>query len=136
NLGRPVHPQQRLGREVVGHGGERGIEVRQQELDAGEVQAVLELLQQLAALEPRHLEIAAALVDGAYDALLGAAAEGDLADGEDEQLLLRAEGALGDGVEAVDALDHVADQLQAQRMRVSRRIDVDDAAAYAELAAV
>ena len=115
---------------------ERGIEVRQRELDAGEHDALLERLDDLGALGPRQLEVAAALLDLAEGVALDSVGERQLTHRQEQNLLLRVRRALGDGVEGANAFDRVADEIEAQGARVRRREDVDDAAANAELAAV
>ena len=60
----------------------------------------------------------------------------ELAHRQDEQLGLARGEALAHRIELVHGFDRVAGELQAQRVRMRRREDVDDAAAHGEVAAV
>jgi hypothetical protein len=112
------------------------MKVRQEELNAGEEQAVGQAVENLVAFRAADFEIERARFDGAQRVAARAAARVELANRQDQELGVRIERALTHRVEFADRLDDIAEQLDTQRLRMRRREDVEDAATHAEVAAV
>jgi hypothetical protein len=123
-------------RQVVPQRVECVVEIGEAELDAGKEDPGAQPLEHHAPFVATDLEVEPAHLDRAPDLRLARDAGVELAHWQDQQLGLAGAEALTDGIELVYDFDRVADELQAQRVRMGGGEDVDDAAADGEVAAI
>src|SRR5262249_58864769 len=124
---RVEEPAERAGGQIVRERGELVVEIRQEELDAGDGQPAADRLHQLAALLAREADLGGALVDQARRTRAEARAA-ELLNGEQKRLLDALERSLRLGIELAQTLDVVADELEAERPGAPGRQGVEDSA--------
>src|SRR5262249_40789888 len=109
---------------------------RQERLDAKEVDALVEIVEQPAQRQARHARLVGALGEGAARARETLLGEELLTRWAEVGLLQRPHRALVVRTKEPDRLDRVAVQLDAQRIAVEGRENVEDEAAHREGAGV
>ncbi len=128
-LGLPVERHRRLG-QVVEQRLQALVEQRQPVLHAGVRAAGADRLVERVVLAGG----AEGLAIGGPEALDGRRLQDHLVDRLERERLVAAAAALSERVEGADALQLVAEEVEAQRLLLARREDVDDAAAHGVLA--
>jgi hypothetical protein len=132
---RLLGPDERAGGQEVGERPELVVEVGQQRLHARQHEAGAHGLDEVASLLAREADVGGPRVDGTRRRLPEPVLR-EFAHGQEQHVLDAIERALRRGVEEPDALDVVAEELEADGARVADGEDVEDAAAHGEVARV
>ena len=135
DLGRRLEPEHGIGRQVIRHAPEVGVEVGEEKLRSRQHEAGAHGLDEVAPFAPCKPELGRPLVDRPRR-LRPQPRAPEFRERQQQQLVDRPERALRGRVEGTHALDRVAHELQAGRLPVADREDVQDAAPQREVAGI